>query len=198
MRKYIITVVEPDRVGILRDVTGAVKDAGGNLVDLRQVVLGGMFTLSCVAEFKTDRDILSALREAVRSSLRGGGAGVFAAECPEGLEKVDKRRGERYVAAVTGPDLPGRIFLITELFASRGVNVEDWRHDLTDRTNALTIGIITVPPECDVALLQKDLQERLNSSGAVCSIRHENIFRATNEVGPIGDLLGSRTPKQQG
>ncbi|MBQ6102747.1 MAG: ACT domain-containing protein, partial [Kiritimatiellae bacterium] len=102
--------------------------------------------------------------------------------------------GERYVASVMGPDRPGRIHEIARIFADAGVNVEDWRHDFSDPERTLTVGIVTVPASCDVAALQKKLADTLGPTGLATSLRHENIFRATNEVGPIRNLLDPSLP----
>ena len=40
---YIISVLIQDRIGIIRDVTGCVTELGGNLTDLNQIVMGGVF-----------------------------------------------------------------------------------------------------------------------------------------------------------
>ena len=58
----------------------------------------------------------------------------------------------------------------------------------------LTVGIVTVPPDCDVAALQRSLADALGPTGLATSLRHENIFRATNEVGPIRNLLDPSVP----
>lgn len=187
---YIISILIPDRIGIIRDVTGCVTELGGNLTDLHQIVMGGIFSLNCLAEFKEEVPV-SSIKEKLNQ---------FFGDFPEAVRittanaknvssahKVDNSK--YYVAAVSGPDQPGRIHLITKLFASHGVNVEDWRHDLTDKNNALTIGLITIPEDCNLAKLQAELREIMSPYGVSCSIRHENIFRATNEVGPISALL---------
>ena len=52
---------------------------------------------------------------------------------------------------------------------------------------------MTVPPSCDVSALQRTLADTLGPTGLATSLRHENIFRATNEVGPISALLDGAT-----
>lgn len=187
---YIISVVIPDRIGIIRDVTGCVTELGGNLTDLNQIVMGGIFSLNCLAEFECEIEV-SAIREKLDQFFSDTPDAVRIvaanAKAVSSAHKVDNSK--YYVAAISGPDQPGRIHLITKLFASYGVNVEDWRHDLSDKNNALTIGLITIPEDCKLTQLQAELREIMSPYGVSCSIRHENIFRATNEVGPISALL---------
>ena len=185
---YLITAILPDRVGILRDVTGVIFKAGGNLTDLRQMIMGGIFSLSCVAAFETSQEV-AALRSAILAELPEPDATVIVIPCA--LHSADSApvSGERYAAAVSGPDRPGRVHRIAAIFASHGVNVEDWRHDFSDPSRALTIGLVRVPAGCDVQKLQAELAADMAKFNMVASLRHENIFRATNEVGPIDALL---------
>jgi predicted amino acid-binding ACT domain protein len=188
---YLVTAILPDRVGILRDVTGAVFNSGGNLTDLRQMIVGGVFLVSCVAQFvEKDFPVPDKLRETIIKSLPEKDAVVSVIPYASSFDTDVPVKGERYVASVSGPDRPGRVHLIAATFAANGVNVEDWRHDLSDSNHALTIGIVRIPPECDVAKLKKELAEKLSPFNLAANLCHENIFKATNEVGPISSLLG--------
>ncbi|MBR1608651.1 MAG: hypothetical protein IJ678_03435 [Kiritimatiellae bacterium] len=183
---FLVSVALADRVGILRDVTGALFAEGANFTDLRQSVVGGVFTLSAIAEFAGPADP-AALSAAVRAALPGEDPCVDVRPCASRADKPIA--GERYVVSATGPDSPGRIHRIAKVFADRGVNVEDWRHDFTDPKRTLTIGVVTVPDGCDLAALRASLAEALAPMGLSSSLLHENFFRATNEVGPIRTLL---------
>lgn len=186
--RFLVTTVLPDRVGILRDVTGALFAAGANLTDLRQTVVGGVFTLSAIAEFGggVAADSIAA---AVRAALPDRGAAVDVRACA--AHDAPAPAGERHVVAVTGPDSPGRIHRIAKVFAESGANVEDWRHDLSDPERTLTIGVVTIPASVDPAALRAALEAALSPLGLSTSLLHENIFRATNEVGPIRNLVGA-------
>ena len=196
--RFLVTTALPDRVGILRDVTGALYALGANFTDLRQTVVGGIFTLSAIAEFEAPADP-AALAAAVRAALPEKDACVDVRPCAAPASHVAMRiertsapraAGERYVVSVTGPDSPGRIHRIAKVFAAHGANVEDWRHDLSDPARTLTIGVVTIPASADLAALRAALDAELAPLGLSTSLLHENIFRATNEVGPIRTLLG--------
>ncbi len=199
--RFLVTAALPDRVGILRDVTGALFALGANFTDLRQTVVGGIFTLSAIAEFEAPADP-AALAAAVRAALPEKDACVDVRPCAAPASHVAMRiertsaprpSGERYVVSVTGPDSPGRIHRIAKVFAAHGANVEDWRHDLSDPARTLTIGVVTIPAAADLAALRAALDAALAPLGLSTSLLHENIFRATNEVGPISALLGGET-----
>ncbi|MBQ7667531.1 MAG: hypothetical protein IJS46_06010 [Kiritimatiellae bacterium] len=187
--RFFASVVMPDRVGILRDATGAIFALGANIVDLRQSVTGGFFTLLAVCEFPSgsrsqEPEALAAITRAVACE-----SAVVSFRPAPAVEPT--AAGERYVAAFTGPDAPGRIAKIAAVFAAAGANVEDWRHDLSDPERTLTIGVVTLPETCAVEALRRDLEREMRPMKLSVSLLHENIFRATNEVGPIAALFGA-------
>lgn len=197
-KRFLVTTILPDRVGILRDVSGALCAVGANLTDVRQNVIGGVFLLSAIAEFAADAESLE-VRAAVAAALPERDAEVSVLPCGPASAQPDARAnaktvaGERYVASFSGPDRPGRIHAIADVFARHGANVEDWRHDLSDAAHTLTIGVVTIPSGCDISALQAELRDTFGPMGLAASLMHENIFRATNEVGPIIDLLANRS-----
>ena len=188
IKAYLVTVVTDDRVGIIRDVTRVLFNCGANITDLGQNVWRGVFTLHCVAEFNGDGEgAFIALSQAFENDPS---AEIGFRELRDSVSSPHRaKKGGHYVAAISGPDRPGRICLVTTVLAKHGANVEDWRHDLSDRGNALTIGLVSLPHKADVAAIAAELKEALAPQGLAVSLRHENIFRATNEVGPIESLL---------
>ena len=144
-----------------------------------------------------------ALAAAVRAALPEKDACVDVRPCAAPASHVAMRiertsaprgAGGRYVVSVTGPDSPGRIHRIAKVFAAHGANVEDWRHDLSDPARTLTIGVVTIPASADLEALRAALDAELAPLGLSTSLLQENIFRATNEVGPISVLLDPGIP----
>ena len=188
-KNFLITVILKDRVGILRDITDVIYRSGGNLTDVRQNVMAGQFVLNCLVEFEQETKQLD-FKLALMNSLPENSAQFVATPISATAAKRTKQsQGGRYVAAVSGPDKPGRVYKIADFFAARGVNVEDWKHDFSNPPNALTIGIVTIPPTADLAKMQSELSAAMTTDGLKASLTHENIFRATNEVGPISSLV---------
>ena len=50
-KRYIISVLVPDRVGLLCDITGAVFALGANIGEIRQTVVDGFFNLVFTGDF---------------------------------------------------------------------------------------------------------------------------------------------------
>jgi predicted amino acid-binding ACT domain protein len=96
--------------------------------------------------------------------------------------------GRRYVLVVTGDDRPGILKTTTGALAARGINIEDWTYHV-EGPRVTYIGVLTVPDGVRVADVQRALHRALDPMGLQCRMQHENIFRATNEVGPIKALM---------
>lgn len=183
----LVSLVVRDRVGILRDATGALFRLGGNILDVRQNVVGGLFTLNALVRFEDGADP-EAVRTAVLGAVPDAGTSIAIHEARED-DAPAPGTYERYVAALSGVDRPGWIHRASAIFAQFGANVEDWRHDRSVPERTLTIGVVSVPTACDLPALRKTLSDTFAPDGISVSLLQENIFRATNEVGPISQLL---------
>jgi predicted amino acid-binding ACT domain protein len=184
---FAVSVTVPDRVGVLRDVTKAILELQGNLVDLRQVVVGGCFSLTCIATLPAGTDA-EALRSAIDAQMAPDEAGILVRPYVPAPGPV-VARGARYVFTISGPDAPGRVFEASQFFVERGINIEDWQHIAATPGTAFNVGLVTIPDDLDLQRVQKEFVRRLTPLGLSARLLHENIFRATNEIGPIHALL---------
>jgi len=192
MKAYAISVMVPDRVGVLRDVSKVIFELRGNIGDLRQNIVDGCFTLTCIASFpqgKVGTDI-RAVRTAIQASVGDGSVMVQEFTPPKHAPVIN---GERYVFTVQGSDKPGRVFCVSDFFALRGINVEDWSHRITASGLAFNSGTVTVPQDIDVGTMQADFVKHLAKHGLTAKLMHENIFKATNSIGAIHNLFRNET-----
>jgi len=185
MQRFITSVFAADRVGLLRDVTQAVFSLDGNIGSIRQTVVDGFFTLVFTADFP-EQVSAEALRSLITVSLEAG-AVVTVMECPDAPQVVVPE-GSRFVVTTRGEDKPGTIFAITSFLVEHGVNIEDWIVE-NDNGQVVYIAQVVVPDAVDFKMIQERFRTAMaerNLAGLLC---HENIFRATNEIGPIKTLL---------
>ncbi len=189
-RRFVVSVLIPDRVGILRDITTAVSSLGANIDDISQTVLEGCFTV--ILTLTLDAPATPAVvRSALADRLAGDAADVAVRPLlrPPGAA-APTVSGERFVVTVSGRDRPGILRTVMTLLAARSINVEDW-NVLRDGDGIMYVGEVTVPSALDIRQLQADLQTALDPLGLRSGVQHENIFRATSEVGAIRHLLGN-------
>jgi len=185
VQRFITSVFAVDRVGLLRDVTQAVFSLDGNIGSIRQTVVDGFFTLVFTADFP-EQVTPEALRALITASLDTG-AVVTVMERPDAPMAVVPE-GSRCVVTTRGEDKPGTIFAITSFLVEHGVNIEDWVVE-NDGGQVVYIAQVVIPDTVDFAMIQERFRAAMAERGLAGLLCHENIFRATNEIGPIKALL---------
>ena len=185
-RRFITSVLVPDRVGLLRDVTQGVFSLEGNIGRIRQTVVDGYFNLVFTSEHP-GQVAPEALRALLSASLESE-AVVTVLDCPEAPQPVVPT-GSRFVVMTRGEDKPGTNFAITSFLVGHGVNIEDWMVEEEDG-KVVYIAQVAVPEAVDFRKIQESFRAAMAERGLTAMLCHENIFRATNEIGPIKSLIG--------
>ena len=185
VQRFITSVFAADRVGLLRDITQAVFSLDGNIGSIRQTVVDGFFTLVFTSDYPT-QVTPDAVRSLITASLETG-AVVTVMTCPDAPQAVVPQ-GLRCVVTTRGEDKPGTIFAITSFLVEHGVNIEDWVVE-NDSGQVVYIAQVVIPDTADFTQIQERFRAAMSERGLAGLLFHENIFRATNEIGPIKALL---------
>lgn len=136
MNELAITVIGPDRTGIIADVSEALAAVGANLSDSTMTRLRGHFAMTLICTGPAAEDVEKAL--APLSDLL---AMVRAVE-PEADADAS---GEPYVMSVHGADRLGIVAAVTRVVAAAGGNITDLTTRLTGPLYVL-IAEVDVPP----------------------------------------------------
>lgn len=187
--RSVVAVLLPDRVGILRDVTAGIVALDGNIGGIRQTLVDGFFNLVFTFEHPA-RVTGEAIRRELASRLEPT-ASVVVLPVPD-RPATPVPAGSRYVAMTRGPDRPGAIHAISAFFVEFGINIEDWQVE-TEGADVIYTAQVSMPETLDFREVQSAFRSRLAPRGLTAAIYHENIFRATNEIGPIKRLGACRT-----
>jgi glycine cleavage system regulatory protein len=161
MTDLVLTLLGPDRPGIVELVAGVISAHGGNWLESRMSHLAGKFAGILRAELPEER-VGAAL--IALAALETRGLRVTAETAARAESAPAERRME---FELVGLDRPGIVREISQLLAGSGVNVEDLT---TNRISAPMSGEmlfearahVVVPPTTDVARLRAEL-ERLAS-----------------------------------
>jgi glycine cleavage system transcriptional repressor len=186
--RYVISVLLPDRVAILRDITSAIVDAGGNIDAISQTVLAGHFSLTLAVTVPARMQPQS-VRAAIICRFPDDPISVAVVQRVAETTGPSAVDGARYIITAAGPDRPGILKAVTAMLADRGINIEDWQVGIVNGW-VTHVGEVTVPAALDILKLQQDFRDILASVGLNGGLQHENIFRATSEIGPIRSLTG--------
>lgn len=170
-----------DRVGIIADVTSAIKKLRGNLADMSQTVLRGHFTMILIASFPK-----GVTPEKVRETLHaveGETRFEIGVQTPrDGLpEEPVLLQDNQYVLTAVGPDKIGLVAAVTELLRQKKINIEDLSTRVDSGTYTMML-LLHLPLGTDVAKLKHSLQVAMGDIGVNVELRHHALFRTTNEI----------------
>ena len=180
LQRYAISVMFHDQVGIVADVSDAIRRINGNLLDVSQTVLQEYFTMILLADFSQETSkqaILDALQQI--PSLKGACFGVLL--CPEDhVITTPVKPEDSYVLTASGPDHPGLVATVAAYLKERGINIVD----LSSRNHQgvyTMIWQIQIPKDLDVLKLQKSMKIAFQDQLDI-GLRHDALFRVTNEI----------------
>ena len=130
MAALTLTIIGPDRPGLVRLLSDRIAAAGGNWLESRMAQLAGQFAGILLAEAPADRveSLAAALRELEgQEGLRVTVAHSEAAEAAAGGQASGYRSLQ---LDLIGQDHPGIVRDIAEALAARGVNIEELTTDV--------------------------------------------------------------------
>lgn len=156
----VITVVGPDRPGLVESLARAINEHGGNWTHSRMAHLGGQFAGMLLVTLDEQRapELRSALDHLAAEALH-----ITVAEdrVPSGEGSPDQSLTLKL--DLVGQDRPGIVREISRILASHGVNVEElatecdsapWSGELIFKTRAT----LSAPPSADLDSLRRDLE----------------------------------------
>src|SRR6478735_1341844 len=114
----VMTVIGPDRPGLVESVAALVAEHGGNWLESSMSRLGGQFAGILRVEAPSDRE--AALKRGLEQLSARGLHVVVHQDQP-----IQPAAGRISVVEVVGHDRPGIVRQISRTLAAQGVNVEE-------------------------------------------------------------------------
>jgi glycine cleavage system regulatory protein len=154
----VMTVISPDRTGVVEAIARAVADHGGNWLESRMCRLGGEFAGILRVEIPAEKK--SALLDALQKLQQNGLQIVIRADQPVAAAAV----GRQTRLEIVGSDRPGIVREITRALARAGVNVEEFSSEvvsapMSGETLFKAAARLQLPVPCDLDALKKDLEK---------------------------------------
>ena len=166
MHELAITVIGPDRTGIVADVAEALAGVGANLTDSTMTRLRGHFTMTLICTGPTADDVEKALEP-----LTGVVTTVRRVE-PESDTAI---AGEPFLVSVHGADRLGIVAAVTRVVAAEGGNITDLSTRLAGTLYVLIAEVDLPPAAAD------ELAERLAVAAAELGV-DVTLRRADSEI----------------
>ena len=156
-RTLVMTVIGPDRTGLVDSIAGLVTEHGGNWLESRMSRLGGHFAgiLRVEVPQENEPSLVAALQ---RLESRGLTVVVHPDE-----PKAARQSARLSVLEIVGQDRPGIVRQISSALARHGVNVEELTTEcasapMSGETLFKARAHLFVPPACDLGVLRRELE----------------------------------------
>jgi glycine cleavage system regulatory protein len=154
----VMTIISPDRTGLVESIARTVAEHGGNWLESRMCRLGGEFAGILRIEIPADKK--SALLAALQK-LQANGLQILVRDDASAAAKIS---GKQTKLEIVGSDRPGIVREITAALARAGVNVEEFSSEvvsapMSGETLFKATARLQLPERCDLAALKKDLEK---------------------------------------
>lgn len=154
----VMTVISPDRTGLVESIARVVAEQGGNWLESRMCRLGGEFAGILRVEIPAEKK--SALLEAVQKLQANGLQLIIRADQPG----TTPAAGKQTKLEIVGSDRPGIVRDITSALARAGVNVEEFSSEISSAPMSgenlfKATARLQLPDRCDLAALKMDLEK---------------------------------------
>ena len=154
----VMTVIGPDRPGLVETIAAVVAEQGGNWLESRMSRLGGQFAGLLRIEVPSEKE--SVLAQTLKN-LESTGLNIVVQ--PDRSKPAPP--GPRlHQLAVVGHDRPGIVRQISHALASHGVNVEELHTETESAAMAGDIlfkaqALVSIPATCNLKDLQAELEK---------------------------------------
>ena len=153
-----MTIISPDRSGLVESVARVVAEHGGNWLESRMCRLGGEFAGILRIEIPAEKK--SALLAALQK-LSANGLQILVRDDASVAAKIS---GKQTKLEIVGSDRPGIVREITAALARANVNVEEFFSELVSapmsgETLFKATARLQLPERCDLAALKIDLEK---------------------------------------
>ena len=152
----VMTLIGPDRTGLVESVARTVAEHGGNWLESRMCRLGGEFAGILRIEIPAEKKatLLAALQNI-------SGLNVVVRPDETKISPVNARQTK---LDIVGSDRPGIVREITSALARAEVNVEEFSSEvvsapMSGETLFKASARLQLPEHCDPAALKKDLEK---------------------------------------
>jgi glycine cleavage system regulatory protein len=152
----VMTIIGPDRTGLVEAVARAVATHGGNWLESRMCRLGGEFAGILRIEIPAEKK--SPLLDALQK-ISGLTVTIHSGET-----KISPANARQTKMEIIGQDRPGIVHEISTALARAGVNVEEFSSEvvsgaMSGETLFKASARLQLPGNCDLAALKREVEK---------------------------------------
>jgi glycine cleavage system regulatory protein len=152
----VMTIIGPDRTGLVEAVARAVATHGGNWLESRMCRLGGEF--AGILRIEVPAEKRTALLDALQK-ISGLTVTIHTGET-----KISSANARQTKMEIIGQDRPGIVHEISTALARAGVNVEEFSSEvvsgaMSGETLFKASARLQLPGNCDLTALKREVEK---------------------------------------
>ncbi len=170
---YIIHGMGNDAVGLVGNITTPIASAGGNIVDLRQDVLHGLFTIYLVVDL-TDCELrFESLKNMIKTIAEDTGLKLSVEPYHPVARNPEKKN---ILMILIGSDKPGIIASISQTLGNYKANIESSKN--IGREGLFLMELLTDTSHCTLPMdnLKKVIKQKMDKMGITVIFQTEDVF----------------------
>jgi len=176
---YIIFGTGPDSVGLVEKITAPISAINGNIIDLRQDVLHGLFTVFLVVDLTASAiavDSVQALVDEISEDTSLDLRVDKYTPIPRSAEK------QNMLMILLGRDKPGIIATVTQVLKTYNINIEF--SEVIAREHIFLMELMVDIHQCAIPLenLQGILREKMGTLGISTMFQTEDVFNKKKRI----------------
>ena len=178
-RLYVVQGLGADAVGLVKSLTLPIAQAHGNIVDIRQEVLHGLFSFVAVVDLSDSELRIDAFREMLTRIAEDTGLKITVDNyVPHPRDKARKN----ILMILVGRDAPGIIAESAELLSRYRINIEFSR--TVARQGVFLMELLCDMSRCAIPqdLLMADLKEAMHARDIQAVFQVKDVFNKRKRV----------------
>ncbi len=176
-----------DCPGVVAAIASLMEDAHCNILAVSQTILEGEFAAIFTVQAKESLSS-EALHVHLQQGLLQKQVDLSVIVRPA-IEKAwgESLECEAFVITANGPNGPGLIAALSNVFARHNVNIENLKAitDADREGHALFVFEVMIPRHLDMRTLRRELREQGQRLSLQMSLQHRDIFEAMHRVSSL-------------
>lgn len=176
---YIIHGMGPDAVGLVGKITAPISEMNGNILDMRQDVIHGLFTVYLVVDLSESSLDFDGLKEVVRSIGGTTGLALTVDRFAPVARRADKKN---LLMILIGRDKPGIIAASSEMLGKYNANIEF--SQTIGREGVFVMELLTDVSHARIPIenLKKTLSKNMEALNIQTVFQQEDVFNNRKRV----------------
>jgi phosphoserine phosphatase len=176
---YIIHGMGNDTVGLVGNITTPIAAKGGNIVDLRQDVLHGLFTIYLVVDLADCELRFESLKEMINTIAEDTGLRLSVEPYHPIARNPEKKN---ILIILIGGDKPGIIASISQTLGNYKANIESAKN--IGREGLFLMELLTDVSHCTLPMdnLKKVIKQKMDEMGITVIFQTKDVFNKKKRV----------------